>query len=241
MKNYVTPSSPTPPRSTPSTPVGGELVPIPWATPAVAGGSRPGGLQRSYSSGPYSSGPYSPGDNTPSSPTSPYSNIYNPARGRGSHLRSFTGVSGNIAPTAGSTPYHHRPLPPLHKPHSTYSFSPKSIDLVTPISPAQEQPPVPISGGSNTPTRAPSAPTCAELLGENSWVIPITKSAEKGTMKTMFNFEKIRSGASPMVRVTSYGGFVSGMNPYGAMRSTQMPLREDAYGHMQGITTVMRN
>lgn len=242
MKNYVTPSSPTPPRTAPF--FGGidELVPIPPVGESaftVASGPRSSTLQRSYSSG-YSSGGYSPIDSTPSSPSNTYSNIYNPARGRGTLSRTNSS-SGNNSPTSPGTPYantYQRPLPPLHRPHSTYASSSKSIDLVTPINTAPVQPPAPTRIPAQTP---PTSPTCTELLYESSWIIPKSKK-DGSSIKTMFNFEKIR-GASPTVtpvglaRVTATGMY--NYNPYAAYRSTQMPIREDSY--MQGITTVLRN
>ena len=236
MKNYVTPSSPTPPRSTPF--FGGidEMVPIPSvgdSTSTIAPGPRPT-LQRSFSSGGYS-----PTDNTPSSPSSTYSNIYNPARGRPSLYRASTSGPGDSSPNSPGTPYantYQRPLPPLHR-HSSYSGSSKSIDLVTPINTEPEPAPAPTA----VPQLPPASPTCTELLYESSWIIPKTKM-DGSSIKTMFNFEKIR-GASPTVtpmglaRVTATGMY--NYNPYAAYRSTQMPIREDAY--MQGITTVLRN
>jgi len=238
MKNYVTPSSPTPQRSTPF--FGGidEIVPIPSvgdSFSAAASGPRSSTLQRSFSSGGYS-----PTDSsTPSSPSATYSNIYNPARGRPNHYKTFTSGSGDSSPTSPGTPYantYQRTRPQLHR-HSTYSASSKSIDLVTPIHTEPEPAPASTAALQSPPT----SPTCTELLYESSWIIPKTKM-DGSSIKTMFNFEKIR-GASPTVtpvglaRVTATGMY--NYNPYTAYRSTQMPIREDAY--MQGITTVLRN
>ncbi|KAF8454630.1 hypothetical protein BDZ91DRAFT_558750 [Kalaharituber pfeilii] len=238
MKNYVTPSSPTPPRSTPAF-----EDRAPFAEPlsiATTSGPRPTSLQRSFSSGGYS-----PVDSTPSSPTGTYSNIYNPARGRGHHFRSFTGGPAN--PTSPTSPYanaYQRPLPPLHKSYSSYSSSPRSIDLVTPISPVQELPPPQTGGSNNSSSKESASPTCAELLYEKSWVLP---EAKTGPMKTMFNFDKIRGDSTVphigFAKVTALGsGFGGGITRYGVLRTTQMPIREDAYGNLQGMmTTVLRN
>lgn len=236
MKNIVTPSSPTPQRLTPV--FGGidEMVPIPSVGESTSTGSGPrsSGLQRSFSSG-YSSGGYSPIDSTPSSPTSTYSNIYNPARGRGNQFRSMTGGSGTSSPTSPG-PTYQRPSPPLLRTHSTYSASSKSIDLVTPINTEPEPAPA-----KHTAPQSPSSPTCSELLYESTWIIPKSNKMDGTGLKTMFNFDKIR-GASPISpiippRVTATGMY--NYNPYAGYRSTQMPIREDAY--MQGITTVLRN
>lgn len=237
MKNYVTPSSPTPPRSTPF--FGDEMVPIPpVGDSALATVSGPRStLQRSHSTG-HSSG-YSPTDSTPSSPISSYSNIYSPPRGRGHQLRAVTCTSGHSNPNTPGSPYgnaYPRPLP-LHRPHSTYAASSKSIDLVTPINTDPEPVPTTIT----LPT-SPASPTCTELLHESSWVIPKTKTEG---LKTMFNFEKIRAGASPPItpaglgRVTGTGLYH--FNNYGVYRSTQMPIKEDSCAYIQGITTVLRN
>ncbi|KAF8458436.1 hypothetical protein BGX38DRAFT_1138889 [Terfezia claveryi] len=237
MKNYVTPSSPTPQRSTPFFGGMGEIVPLPPVgdlSSTTASGPRPSTLQRSFSSGGYS-----PTDSTPSSPSATYSNIYNPARGRPNHYQTFTSGSGDSSPTSPGTPYsntYQRPRPQLHR-HSTYSASSKSIDLVTPINTEPEPAPAPTAALQSPP----ASPTCTELLYESSWVIPKSKM-DGSSIKTMFNFEKIR-GSSPTVtpvglaRVTATGMY--NYNPYAAYRSTQMPIREDAY--MQGITTVLRN
>ncbi|KAI5811230.1 hypothetical protein DFH27DRAFT_16792 [Peziza echinospora] len=272
MKNYVTPSSPTPPRSTPTfeynhgmmSPPAQEFVPVMPTTPA-SHSARPTALQRSFSSGGYS--PTDPA--TPSSPTTPYSNIYNPSRGRGTHhFRTFTS-SGGSAATAGpggpATAFantYQRPLPPLHRPYSMYSSSPRSIDLVTPISPTL--PPAPptssglarsasSSGSSSGGSSGNSSPTCAELLYEHSWIIPTSSTSSNSSseaggpvkIKTMFNFEKIRgqATAATMSRTASGGAFVNGMGGYGygGMRTTQMP-RDEGYGvPMQGMVTVLRN
>ncbi|KAG0138851.1 hypothetical protein HOY82DRAFT_6849 [Tuber indicum] len=67
--------------------------------------------------------------------------------------------------TASTSQYHTRPLPPLHNPES-YSCSPRSIDLVTPWTEGED------TGPSSLPTKE----------FEN----------QVGSLKTLFNFDRIR-------------------------------------------------
>lgn len=182
IKNYVQPSSPTPPRSFSSEydemPMSRAMASLTLNTTFYAPE-----LSRSSSG----SGSTSSGDTSPTSSSSS-SNIYQPPR-RPPHLRSMTAGSistlSNIAAPAPSPQYHYaqgRPLPPLHRPHP-FSTSPRSIDLVTPYMSSRSSP---------QEDYYPHTPTKEEQVRyEKRYTSPTTRGG-CGNLKTLFDFDAIR-------------------------------------------------
>jgi hypothetical protein len=185
-RNYVQPLSPTPPRSAPA--------------------FEDYALSRSMSA--MSINTYTPEPSRPNSgsgspieqlaPCSPpnTSNIYQPPRRPGQHMRTMT--SGSIASLSSLSAASHsgshgvpvptqyqyggqqRPLPPLHRPYS-YSSSPRSIDLVTPYVSS-----TPVSPRAEPITTAYRKSIDGEDRGSDS------RRDSGGSLKTLFNFDAIR-------------------------------------------------
>jgi len=143
------------------------------------------------------------------------SNIYHPPR-RPNHIRSMTAGSVSTLSALSAAPTHiphtvpayssyqygeHRPLPPLHRP-SDFSSSPRSLDLVTPVM------------SMPTPPRTDSAPLYSRSHSTTSSTLHYEKkksitSASEGSLKTLFNFDAIRSEPEELAS-SSPGGYHHG-------------------------------
>ncbi|EWC44509.1 hypothetical protein DRE_06777 [Drechslerella stenobrocha 248] len=144
-----------------------------------------------------------PSMSAPPSPTSS-SGVYLPSK-RPHHLprnNTFTSVPSLAhSPTASSSshgqyhPYQGnfaRPLPPIHNPYSySFSSSPRSIDLVTPISSITSQP------AGLAPASSSTGSTVEQLYEKKA--IP-SSSHSQGTLKRLFNFDGMRAPPQQTMR-----------------------------------------
>lgn len=152
-------------------------------------------------------------------PSANAANIYLPARRPHHNRRGTSGSSaamssagiGIPAPTQYQLSHHHhqRPLPPLRKP-SQPSGSPRSIDLVTPYLPVADSPPahsdiLPVerrhSSGEAVHERKSSL-SHYHQYPPLSAAATSSSSSMSGNLKTLFNFDAIRS--HPTAASTGY-------------------------------------
>ncbi|EPS38256.1 hypothetical protein H072_8013 [Dactylellina haptotyla CBS 200.50] len=192
--NLIAPTSPTSARSIPmsrtvSNPNGGDVSFSPPSDPIPL--HRRSAYEISY-----------PSMSAPPSPTSS-SGVYLPSK-RPHHLprnNTFTSVPSltNSPGTSVSShgqynPYQAtmaRPLPPIHNPYSySFSSSPRSIDLVTPISSITSQP----AGLANTSFPSPTS----DQFYEKKILSNSEQGAGQGSLKKLFNFEGMRAPPQPM-------------------------------------------
>ncbi|KAK6358292.1 hypothetical protein TWF730_007640 [Orbilia blumenaviensis] len=145
-----------------------------------------------------------PSMSAPPSPTSS-SGVFLPSK-RPHHLprnNTFTSVPSLANSPATSTSSHGpynpyqgnitRPLPPIRNPYSYSSnSSPRSIDLVTPISSITSQPPGFPMGPPGTMTEQ------QQQIYEKQNVY--NQGQGQGSLKKLFNFEGMRAPPQPMVR-----------------------------------------
>ncbi|KAF3915441.1 hypothetical protein AA313_de0210286 [Arthrobotrys entomopaga] len=136
----------------------------------------------------------------PPSPTSS-SGVFLPSK-RPHHLprtNTFTAVPSLTSSPSSATshgPYNPyqgntaRPLPPIHNPYSySFSNSPRSIDLVTPISSITSQPAVLANMG-------PFSATSDQIYEKQN--LNAGQMLGQGSLKKLFNFEGMRAPPQPM-------------------------------------------